>query len=396
MAETDLYANLGVDAGKAEVRSSFGSVIDNDFPGAFVNIIRDPEIPGLVHTLHGDGDGSKSIQRVLCYLETHDPTVFTGAVDDAVAMNMGDIAACGFVSGLTKWSDIINIRDIPDAVPKRIIMETFAQRFAELKQLHRDYGFPVYFLGGETADLPDQVGTSVFDVTVDAREKEENIITGNVQVGDLIYGLASDGQALWEDRLNSGIMSNGLTLGATCTMWDGYNERYPFLRLKNPYRGRYKVGEYDDLLREMPVSEAVMSSTRQWSILIRGLINELKQRDILHMLHGISLNTGGGATKIGRVGNGILYRKKNMPTPPGIFKLIQREGDVSWKEMFRDFNCGVGVDVVGQDHVDFDAALRSVARATYVKLYSLGHTERYTGGGNKVVLETPHGTFDDY
>lgn len=49
------YARLGVDAGKGSVRKTFGGIIDNDFPGAFVNIVRDPERPGEVFTGHMDG-----------------------------------------------------------------------------------------------------------------------------------------------------------------------------------------------------------------------------------------------------------------------------------------------------------------------------------------------------
>lgn len=69
------YAELGVDAGKAGVREAFGKVIDNDFPGAWVNIkrLRFPaefhvQMPvPLVVTQHGDGDGSKQNARILAY-----------------------------------------------------------------------------------------------------------------------------------------------------------------------------------------------------------------------------------------------------------------------------------------------------------------------------------------
>lgn len=393
--ETDVYASLGVDAGKGNVRSTFRKVIDNDFPGAFVNIVRDPTVPGTVVTQHGDGDGSKSIQRILAYLETDNPRWLAGAVDDAVSMNMSDIAASGFLSGLITWTDNLNLGTHASGALKEEIMEAFARRFSELRALYRQHGFMIKFLGGETADLPDQVGTSVFDVTVNAREKAEDIIKGNVRPGDVIYGFASNGQAAWEDQVNSGIMSNGLTLAGTCLGWSGYNEKYPGLRLKNPFRGRYKVGSADlqAELGGMTVWQAILCPTRQWAFLIRMLVIELKARGILHMLHGISVNTGGGATKIGHVGSGITYEKR-MPFLPGIFQLIQREGEVSWKEMYKDFNCGVGLDVVGQDDRRFSDAMMAVANAAQIVHYLMGHTQAHQGEGNRVVLDTSYGMFD--
>ena len=393
--KTNRYADLGVDAGKGDVRNTFEGIIDNDVPGAFVNIIRDPSDPDTAVTQHGDGDGSKSINRFAVFLETGDPTVLKGAVDDAVSMNMGDIAASGFLSGLICWSDNLNIRGIPGIIPKNVVMKMFAERFAELRDLYTKQGFIVKFLGGETADLPDQVGTSVFDVTVNAREPWGNIIKGNVQPSDVIYGFASNGQAAWETEPNSGIMSNGLTLAGTCLGWKGYSEKYPFLRMMNPFVGKYKVGDTDRFLEDMTVFDAILSPTRQWAFLIRVLVEELKGQGILHMLHGISMNTGGGATKIGHVGDGILYQKA-MPHPPGIFKLIQQEGKVSWEEMFKAFNCGVGLDVVGENDDRFFDALMEVSGKTNVDLHVLGQAKAYEGGGNKVVLTTPYGEFKNY
>ena len=395
MAKNSKYQDLGVDAGKDSVRKAFAGVIDNDYPGAFVNIINDPEIDGLVHTLHQDGDGSKILARLVLYNETGNVAYLRGAVDDALQMNLGDISASGFVFGLTMVGDVIDIRNTPN-VPKDIIMEQIAIRISELMALYKSYGFDqMYFMGGETADLPDQIRNIAFNVGVYARAKKGDIVTGNVAHGDKIWGFASDGQAVWEGNPNSGIMANGLTLGRNCLTWSGYNDTYPALIGKNKYYGRYHVGDTHDFLPETTVLEALVSPTRQWSILIRILMEKLKENDLLHMLHGISMNTGGGATKIGHVGNSILY-KKTMPTLPGIFQLIQQEGEVSWKEMFEDFNCGIGIDVVGEDNLLFAQVLEEVSAETQVQLYELGTCEKWDGDGNKVVLETPYGKFDDY
>ncbi|MCK5211327.1 hypothetical protein KAJ89_01370 [Candidatus Parcubacteria bacterium] len=396
MAEKDLYKELGVDAAKKSVRKAFTRRVDNDYPGAFVNIIIDPDDSRYGKTQHNDGDGSKFVQRLLIFQETGNIEVVRGAVDDAWEMNMGDIAASGFVFGTIMVTDVINIKDIEDKVPKDEIMEQVAIRMAELRDLYRSYGFNIYWLGGETADLPDQVHSIVFDVCVNARALRKDIVIGNVQDNDKIFGFVSTGQATWENEINSGLMSNGATLGRTYLMRKVYTEKYPFLiRPEGSYKGRFLVGECDDGLSGMSVSDALISPTRHWSILIRLLLEKLREKGISHMLHGISMNTGGGATKIGHVGSGILYKKK-MPAPPELFQLIQRESGSDWEKMFRDFNCGIGIDIVGEDNLEFETALYELANDTNIACLELGVCEERDKGDNKVELDTPYGLFDNY
>lgn len=402
-AEKSKYEQLGVDADKGSVREIFNRIIKKDFPGAFVNIVRDSEIPGRVFTKHSDGDGSKMIQRLLHYLETADPQILQGAVDDAFSMNTGDVAASGFVFGRWVITQIINLN--PFKAPKEMLMQQIALRVESILKLYESYGFNLTFLGGETADLPDQVNSAVYDVDIFAQADEKDLVLGNVRPGDHIYGFASDGQAAWEEAPNSGIMSNGLTLGRTCLMAEEYGKKYPFLLRSGgyylpenigKYQGNFKVADHLELLK-MTVSQALLSPTRQWAILIRLLIEKLKQKNIFHQLHGISLNTGGGAAKIARVGQGILYLKY-MPLPPPIFLLIQAESDESWRAMYKNFNCGVGIDVVGESTFEFEEALNYVSQITGVRLFSsLGVClESFAGEKNRVDLRTPVGEFNDY
>lgn len=382
------YAQLGVDAGKASVRKAFAHHIDNEYPYAFINIISDPLRKGWVRTQHMDGDGSKFVQRLLIYKETGNSEILSGAVDDALQMNLGDIAASGFVSGPIMVTDVINING--RNTPKNIIMEEIGQRFGELMDMYRNYGFDIRFLGGETADLTTQVQSIAFDVAVSAHAKKKDIIAGNVRSGDKIYGFASDGQAVWEDVPNSGIMSNGLTLGRVSTMWKGYEEKYPYLGI---YQGRFKVGERAALPFDLVVSDALISPTRQWAILLKILLEELRQAGLYKDLHGISMNTGGGATKISHVGTGITYQK-NMPDPPELFQFIKIESDESWEEMYRGFNCGVGLDVVGKGSLRFRDVLQKVSDKTHVKLFELGECKASYDGKNHVLLQTEQGKFE--
>jgi hypothetical protein len=57
------YEQAGVDPLKKKVREIFGKVVDNDFVGAFVNVIADFFSSRRVVTQHQDGDGSKPVQK---------------------------------------------------------------------------------------------------------------------------------------------------------------------------------------------------------------------------------------------------------------------------------------------------------------------------------------------
>ena len=118
-------------------------------------------------------------------------------------------------------------------------------------------------------------------------------------------------------------MCNGVTLACASLMWEGYNQKYPFLRHENQkYRGRFRVDDKPSGLDGMTASDALRSPTRQMAIIFRMLIAELVKKEALHLLHGIAFNTGGGATKTLRLGHNIRYIKK-MPVPLPIFQLIQ-------------------------------------------------------------------------
>ena len=125
------------------------------------------------------------------------------------------------------------------------------------------------------------------------------------------------------------------------------------------------------------------------------MIEKLKERGIFSMLHGISMNTGGGATKIGHVGQGIVYLKE-MPEPPAIFRLIKEESGETWRNMHRTFNCGVGLDIVGQDDPAFESVLKLVGELTGIEMFELGVCRKNRGKKNRVVLQTGFGKFDDY
>ncbi len=389
--EKSLYELLGIDPHKSSVTEIFKRINRNDFPGSFCNIIIAPDNPSIAEVKHPDGSGSKSVQRCLHHLENGDSTIFWFDVFDALSMNTGDIASCGFVERYY-ITNIIAIN--ASKVDKELILRSVAYGLAELKELYRRYGIEIICFGGESADLPDQTNSYIFDMDVYSRTAVKNVIKGNIQVGDKIFGFSSGGKAIWEQNDNSGQMSNGLTLSRIGLMHKKYAKKYPFLcRKDKPYRGRFRVDDYIKKL-EMTVSEAILSPTRQWAIVIKLLIEELKKRKSFHVLHGISMNTGGGATKIRNLGRGIMYYKY-MPEPLPYFKFIQQETNERWENMYTTFNMGIGLDIVGDNLTGVLAeAVKAVSRKTHIKSYELGNCYRNSKPGNKIVLETVFGEFE--
>lgn len=392
MPDQSIYEKLGIDPHKTEVKNIYKKIVENHYPGAFVNIIPDPFHAGFVHTQHADGDGSKFTIRCLDYLENNDPFVFQCATDDALSMNLGDIAAAGFVNGLIIITQTININK--KNVPKEIIMQQNALRMVYLIDLYKKHEITIRFLGGETADLPDQVKSVVYDINVAARTHEKNLIKGNIEAGDIIYGFASDGQAVWEPESNSGLGSNGLTLARSCLLSKTYNQKYPFLKRDGDfYTGKYLINDKPDILGGMTISEAILSPTRQYAILIKMIVDELEERGIFGMLHGITMNTGGGATKIINIGQGIKYIKSEMPPLPPIFQLIQQESGEKLSNMYTTFNGGVGIDVVGTDDPKFKDVLLKIADEAKIKLFQLGYCENNVPNINNVSITIGQETF---
>ena len=385
----DLYKKLGVASDKSGVKENFKDIITNDYPYAFVNISRDPSNQNNCITMHADGDGSKFIQRMLVYYENGDPTVFDGMVDDALSMNTSDIAAAGFVFGAIRFVDIF---DCGNMYLKDIIIHQIKKRFHELLRLYSDHGFNLKFFGGETADLPYQVKSGVFNVALTAWADQGDIIKGETEIGDVILGLHSDGQAVWEEKPNSGCMSNGQTLLRSGAMDPLFNEKYPDLGDGEFYKGRYCPQHHSEILGDMSVGDAILSPTRQWAIVIREIIMELKKHDIFHMLHGITINTGGGATKIRNIGHGVTY-VKNMPEPSPLFRFIQEETGQVWRHMYTTFNCGIGVDIIGENSSDFKFAVQTAVESCGLNMSVLGRVSPGTDEENQVILDTPYGRF---
>ena len=202
--------NRGVSADKEDVHKAIKNVDKGLYPQAFCKIVEDylGQDPDYCTIMHADGAGTKSSLAYLYWRETGDLSVWKGIAQDAIIMNTDDLLCAGATDNILLSSTIGRNKNlIPGEVIGAIINGT-----EEVLEMLRSYGMNIFSTGGETADLGDLVRTIVVDSTITARMKRDEVISNeNIQPGDVIVGLASYGQASYEDSYNGGMGSNGLT-----------------------------------------------------------------------------------------------------------------------------------------------------------------------------------------
>lgn len=376
------YEELGVDVKKKGIES-FKQVIDNLYPDAFCVIQRDPADPDTGLVVHTDSAGSKPIMAYICYKETGDASWFSGLAQDALAMNINDLVCVG--ADPVSFVDYVAFNTL--LIDRVEMLAALSDGFGHCLKVLAEEETPVLFAGGETADLPDLLRTLDVCVTMFGRVPLRKVISGDsIKSGDKIIGVRSGGKIRYEKDVNSGVMSNGQTLARSCLMTPEYVEKYP--EISHPARGRY-TGRYmcDDFIDELDstVGEALLSPTRLFSPIALKVLEKYGGS-----VHGMVHNTGGGNTKCLRLGKGIGYVKE-MPAHDPIFELIQKESGVEWKEMYQDFNMGVGFELI-VDPVSAEEVL-SVVEGFGVGASVIGYCEE-SKTGNKLIIKSNTGNYE--
>ena len=331
------YEELGVDVKKKGIES-FKSVVNNLYPGAFCVIQRDPVDSDTGLVVHTDSAGSKPIQAYIGYKETCDAGWFSGLAQDALAMNINDIVCVAATP--VSFVDYVAFNTL--LIDRVEMLAALSRGFGACLEVLESEGTPVLFAGGETADLPDLLRTLDVCVTMFGRVPLSKVVSGEaIKPGDKIIGVRSGGKIRYEKGVNSGIMSNGHTLARSCLMKPDYVKKYPEVShpARGRYTGRYEFTDHIDMLGST-VGEALLCPTRLFSPIALKVLEKHGSG-----VHGMVHNTGGGNTKCLRLGKGIKY-VKNMPKHDPIFDLIQRESGVEWREMYQDFNMGVGFEFI--------------------------------------------------
>lgn len=386
---SDRYSQRGVSAQKEDVHKAIKKIDKGLYPKAFCKIIPDYISGSQEHAIvmHADGAGTKSSLAYMYWKETGDLSVWKGIAQDALIMNIDDLLCVGVTENILLSSTIgRNKNHIPGEVISAIIQGT-----EELISKLGKWGVTIHSSGGETADVGDLVRTIIVDSTVTARIAKKNIIdNANIQAGDVIVGLASDGQAIYEDEYNGGIGSNGLTSARhdvfSKILASKYPESFDSMVPENLIYSGSK--ELTSTLEGVPldVGKLVLSPTRTYAPVIQKIFSQMGTTSI----HGMVHCSGGAQTKILHFVNNLHIIKDSLFPVPPLFDLIQKESGTSGREMYQVFNMGHRMELyVSPDKVE---EIISISDSFNVKAQIVGRVE--SAPKKKLTLDTTYGTFD--
>ena len=343
MKDNSRYAQRGVSSGKEEVHKAIKNIDKGLFPKAFCKIVPDYLSNSDDHciVMHADGAGTKSSLAYAYWKETGDLSVWKGIAQDALIMNIDDLLCVGAVENILVSSTIgRNKNKVPGEVIAAII-----QGSQEILEELRSFGLSIHSTGGETADVGDLVRTIIVDSTVVARMKKSDVISNkNIQPGDAIIGLSSFGKTSYEKQYNGGMGSNGLTSARHDVFEKNIAEKYPetydhSIHSSLVYSGSKKL---TSIVKDSPLNagKLVLSPTRTYAPVICKIL-EKHRSDINGMVHC----SGGAQTKILHfIDKNHIIKDNLFPLPP-LFKLIQKESQTPWKEMYKVFNMGHRMEI---------------------------------------------------
>ena len=209
--------------------------------------------------------------------------------------------------------------------------------------------------GGETAEMPGMYQGEDYDLAgfcVGIVDKDKIIDGSKVKAGSALIGLAS-----------SGAHSNG----------------YSLIR---------KILEHSNTSLDSPfadgtLGEALLEPTRIYVKAILDLLNQGIE------LQAISHITGGGLLEnIPRVlpGQTAAVINAHSWTQPELFQWLQKAGKVDPYEMYRTFNCGVGM-VICVNESEVDETL-SILKQNEQSAWVLGHIEDLGQRKEQVIIQS--------
>lgn len=337
---SEKYMQRGVSASKEDVHNAIKNLDKGLFPKAFCKIVPDFLTGSNDHciVMHADGAGTKSSLAYMYWKETGDLSVWKGIAQDALIMNIDDLICVGATENIMLSSTIGRNKNKISADVISAIINGTQELVDELKK----FDVKIHMTGGETADVGDLVRTIIVDSTVLARIKKEEVIDNSkISGGNVIVGLASFGKSSYETNYNSGMGSNGLTSARHDIFSKVLAEKYPEsydndIADELVYSGTKKLTEK---LTEMNIDAGkfVLSPTRTYAPVIKKIIRSIGNKNINGIIHC----SGGAQTKILHFINDNLHViKDNMFDVPFLFRMIQKESNTDWAEMYKVFNCG--------------------------------------------------------
>jgi len=201
-------------------------------------------------------------------------------------------------------------------------------------------------VGGETAEMPGMYPAGEYDLAgfaVGCVDKA-NLINGTtIAAGDVVLGLAS-----------SGAHSNGYSLIRKLIEKSGID-------FESDFHGR-------------KFKDVVMAPTR---IYVKSLLKLIEAMPVKGMAH----ITGGGITEnIPRVlpeGLTAEIKASGWELPP-LFQWLQAQGNIVPSEMYKTFNCGIGMAIIMAK--EDAAAAKALLEAAGETVFEIGHIRTQNAG----------------
>lgn len=387
MSQKSRYDKRGVSASKEDVHSAIKDLDKGLYPNAFCKII--PDVLGgdkdYCNIMHADGAGTKSSLAYLYWKETADVSVWSGIAQDAIVMNTDDLLCVGATDDILLSSTIGRNKNL---IPGKVISEIINGTDSFLKKM-QGMGVNMLLTGGETADVGDLVRTIIVDSTVSARMKREDVIETNIKSGDVIVGLASFGQATYEDEYNGGMGSNGLTSARHDVFGKYIAEKYP--ESFDPsipedliYSGKMKLTDKTEV-EGVDAGKLVLAPTRTYAPIIKEILKKYRKQ-----ISGIIHCSGGAQTKVLHFVENLHIIKDNLFETPPLFKLIQQQSGTEWKEMYKVFNMGHRMELYVPKEIAKE--IISVSKSFNVDAQIVGRVEDSTKKQLSIISE--YGKFE--
>ncbi|MDO8970683.1 MAG: AIR synthase-related protein [Saprospiraceae bacterium] len=383
------YDQRGVSASKEEVHAAIQHLDKGLYPNAFCKILPDLAAGNAKYCnlLHADTAGTKTSLAYVHWRETGDLSVWPGVAQDAIVMNLDDMACAGCTNDIILSSTIGRNKGlIPAEVIAAVIRGT--SDFVEKMQSH---GVNLHLAGGETADVGDIVRTIDVGFTAFARMKRSEVLVPNIRAGDVIVGLASFGQASYETEYNGGMGSNGLTAARHDVLSKIYAEKYPESfdpRLPNEvvYTGNRLVTEKVSVgNQEISIGKLILSPTRSYLPVLQEILRDYRKK-----IHGLIHVTGGGQTKVLKFVKDAHIIKDNLFELPPLFRLIQESSQTPWREMYQVFNMGHRMEIyLPSRQAD---AVMAIAEKYGIEARVIGRVKR--AEGEKVTVKSAFGKYE--
>jgi len=207
-------------------------------------------------------------------------------------------------------------------------------------------------IGGETAEMPGFYAAGEYDLAgfaVGVVEKDRIITGRTITAGDVVLGLAS-----------SGAHSNGYSLIRKIIERSG-------AVLSSDFHGQ-------------SLGEALLAPTR---IYVKPLLELMQHLPVKGMAH----ITGGGLLEnIPRIlpDNLCAVLQRSAWDMPPLFKWLQAQGNIAEREMYRTFNCGIGMAVVvSPEHVQ---QAQKLLRASGEQVWRIGEIKKRAQGEPQTVV----------